>query len=136
MLRDSREARHRDGKQTSLDSAEGLPMDANQFRQTLLRQARLNAGLFHVSPDTAQNLTVVHLLQRTPFRECLTPNILSVNISPLSHRKTVGGRCEKHRIVARGRRIEPKGHLCLFADLVKARVGSAKAGSIARKYWK
>lgn len=55
-------------------------MDSDQFSQALLRKARLKARIFHIVPDAAEHLTVVHTALQSMFRNVLTPYILSVNI--------------------------------------------------------
>jgi hypothetical protein len=70
MLGQAREVRDGDGKQTTFNSAEGFPMDTDQFSQTFLRQPGFKSCALHVLPDAAESFAVVHRLYDEPIKNC------------------------------------------------------------------
>ena len=64
----------------AFNSAKGLPVNANQFRQTFLSQPGLQPRPLNVFAYTPENLTIVHQVVGNTFQNLLTPHILSVNI--------------------------------------------------------
>ena len=60
VLGNSGEAGHGKRIPAAFDAADGLPVNANQFRQTLLRQTRTEARVLNVLANTTKDLAVVH----------------------------------------------------------------------------
>lgn len=60
MLRDADERGDAEGILATLDAADGLGMNADQFGKTLLRQIRPYSGVGHVATNDAQEFLVRH----------------------------------------------------------------------------
>ena len=108
VLCDSDEARYPHGKETTLDSAQGLPMNADKLRQAFLCQTGVESRLLDVLADTTEHWTINHIQLRAIIGHFLTPRICSAKVWAL----------------------------CLNEDSVKTMRGRAKAGTIALKSWK
>lgn len=73
-----------DGEITAFNVANGLPMHADQLRQTLLCQVGLKPGIANMSANQSEHLLICHTSSWNGYAPLLTPRIHSVKTCGIS----------------------------------------------------